>query len=175
LILNAMAFSSGISVVFLVTILALMIMADIPFLRAELYGFHLGYLMPTLVGISYSLSTILAIIWEDVNQSFFVRVLQLIPYYFFSLGTFLYLISGVIEGLILKNTPLTEGSVWNREIAVIRNSLLALCLSGVVIGVGILNLTNSFSLFLIGGGISWVLAPLVLLYEEIFPPQKHKD
>lgn len=175
LILNAMAFFSGISVVFLVTILALMIWADIPFLRADFYGFHLGYLMPTLVSIAYSLSTILAIIWEEDNQSFLKRVLHLIPYYFLSLGTFLFLISGVIEGLLLKNTPLTEGSVWNREIAVIRDSLLALFFSGVIIGIGILNFSNNFSLFLIGGGISWVLAPLVLLYEELFPPHENKD
>ncbi|MFX0211056.1 MAG: glycosyltransferase [Candidatus Hodarchaeota archaeon] len=175
LILNAMAFFSGISVVFLVTLLAIMIMADIPFLRSEVFGFHLGYLMPTLVSISYTLAALLAIIWESREQNLIIRLFQLIPFYLFSLGAFLFIISGVIEGLLLKNTPLSEGSVWNRDIHAIRNSILILCLSGILIIVGIIYLSNNFSLFVVGGGISWLLAPIVLLYEELSPPQIEKD
>ncbi|MHA2244585.1 MAG: glycosyltransferase [Candidatus Hodarchaeales archaeon] len=174
LILNAMAFFSGISVVLLVTLLAIMMLVGIPFLRTEVFGFHFGYLMPTLVSVSYSIAALLAIIWEERETNLIIRLLQLIPFYLFSLGTFLYLISGVIEGLLLKNTPLSEGSVWNREIHVIRNSLLFLCFSGIIIVIGIFHMSNPFSLFIIGGGVSWLLAPIVLLYEELLPPQKKK-
>ena len=169
-----MAFFSGISIVFLVTLLAIMMLNDIPFLRSEFFGFHLGYLMPTLVSISYTLAALLAIIWEKREQNLIIRLLQLIPFYLFSLGAFLFIISGVIEGLLLKNTPLSEGSVWNREIHVIRNSILIFSLSGILIVIGILCISSSFSLFVIGGGFSWLLAPAVLLYEEISTPQIEK-
>ncbi|MHA2203736.1 MAG: glycosyltransferase, partial [Candidatus Hodarchaeales archaeon] len=56
LILNAMAFFSGISVVLLMTILAVLILGDIPFLRPQLFGLHSGYIMPSLVGVSYTMS-----------------------------------------------------------------------------------------------------------------------
>ena len=175
LILNAMAFFSGISIVFLISILSIMIIADIPFLRYDFYGFHLGFLMPTLVSIAYTAAAILAIVWEDRQNSLIVRCLQLIPFYLFSLGAFLFLISGVIEGLLLKNTPLSEGSVWNREVHVIRNSCLAILFSVCLIILGLANLHNIFSIFILGSGINWLLAPFVLLYEELFPPPKFTD
>lgn len=174
LILNAMAFFSGISIVFLISLLAIMMLADIPFLRSEALGFHLGYLMPALVSISYTLAALLAIVWEKRTQSLIIRLLQLIPFYLFSLGAFFFIISGVIEGLLLKNTPLSEGSVWNRDIHAVRNSILALCLSGTLIVIGVFCLSNDFSLFVVGGGFSWLLAPIVLLYEELLPPQIDK-
>lgn len=174
LILNAMAFFSGVSVVLMMTILVLMIFSGIPFLRAEVFGFHLGYLMPTLVGISYSIAAFLAIIWEPRRQNLMKRLLQLIPFYLFSLGAFLFLISGVVEGILLKNTPLSEGSVWNRQVRVVRNSLLALCFCIVLIVISIWRLSNIFSLFVLGGVFTWILAPLVLLYEEVFPPPQNK-
>ncbi|MFX0051060.1 MAG: glycosyltransferase [Candidatus Hermodarchaeota archaeon] len=174
LILNAMAFFSGVSVVLMMTILVLMMLCDIPFLRADVLGFHLGYLMPILVGVSYSIAALLAIIWEPRKQNLIARLLQLIPFYLFSLGAFLFLISGVIEGILLKNTPLSEGSVWNRQVRVVRNSLLALCFCVVLIVISIMKLTNNFSLFVLGGVFIWILAPLTLLYEEIFPPRQDK-
>ncbi|UCG90361.1 MAG: glycosyltransferase [Candidatus Heimdallarchaeota archaeon] len=174
LILNAMAFFSGISIVFLITLLAIMMLFDIPFLRSEVLGFHMGYLMPTLVSISYTLAALLAIIWETREQNLIIRLLQLIPFYLFSLGAFLFIFSGVIEGLLLKNTPLSEKSVWNRDIHAIRNSIIALCLSGILIVIGIFYLSANFSLFVVGGGFSWLLAPIVLLYEELFPPKIEK-
>ncbi|MFX0174115.1 MAG: glycosyltransferase [Candidatus Hodarchaeota archaeon] len=173
LILNAMAFFSGVSVVLMMAILALMMFCDIPFLRAYVLGFHLGYLMPTLVGVSYSIAAFLAIIWEPKNQNLIARFLQLIPFYLFSLGTFLFLISGVIEGILLKNTPLSEGSVWNRQISAVRNSVLALCFCLILIIISITRLSNNFSLFVLGGVFTWILAPLTLLYEEIFPPRQN--
>jgi cellulose synthase/poly-beta-1,6-N-acetylglucosamine synthase-like glycosyltransferase len=173
LILNAMAFFSGVSVVLMMTILALMMLCDIPFLRVNVLGFHLGYLMPTLVGVSYSIAAFLAIIWEPRKQNLIVRFLHLIPFYLFSLGAFLFLISGVIEGILLKNTPLSEGSVWNRQVRVVWNSLLALCFCLILIIISILRLSNNFSLFVLGGAFTWILAPLTLLYEEIFPPRQN--
>lgn len=171
LLLNAMAFFSGISVVILVTLLAILVFFDIPFLRPNLFGFHLGYLMPSLVGLAYSLAAFLAILWEPRQQHLMIRLLQLIPFYLFSLGTFLFLISGVIEGLMLKNTPLTEGSVWNREIRVVRNSLLALLFCGILVLIGVLGASHPFGLFVAGGAAFWMLTPLFLLYEEIYPPK----
>jgi cellulose synthase/poly-beta-1,6-N-acetylglucosamine synthase-like glycosyltransferase len=171
LILNAMAFFSGISIVLLISLLALLVLFDMPFLRPSLFEFHLGYLLPSLVGVAYSLAAFLAIIWEPRQQHLIIRLFQLIPFYLFSLGTFLFLISGVVEGLLLKNTPLTEGSVWNREIRVVRNSILALLFCGILVFIGISGASHSFGLFVAGGAAFWMLAPLVLLYEEIFPPK----
>jgi cellulose synthase/poly-beta-1,6-N-acetylglucosamine synthase-like glycosyltransferase len=178
LLLNVMAFFAGTCIIFLVCTLALMIIGNFLFLRPEVLGFHLGFLMPTLVGAAYILTAILAIFWESRKQSFFVRVFYLIPFLLFSLGTFLYLVSGVIEGFLLKNTPMSESSVWNRDVHVIRNSILALCLCGLVIGIGILGLIQSNeaftipAIYIIGGALGWILAPLSLLKEEIFPPRK---
>ncbi len=171
LVLNAMAFFSGISIIFFVFFLALLIIGDIPFLRNNtLLGFHLGYLMPVLVSVSYSIAAVLAIIWEPRRKNVFTRLLELIPFYLFSLGAFLFLISGVIEGLLLRNTPLREGSVWNRQIHSIRDSFLALCICIILLIIGVLNIgKHEFAFFVIGGVIGWLLAPLVLLYEEIIP------
>ncbi len=175
LILNLMAFFSGISIVFLVCILSIMIIFDIQFLRHELLGFHLGFLMPTLVSVAYTAAAVLAIVWEDRERSLIIRFLQLIPFYLFSLGAFLFLISGVIEGLLLKNTPLSEGSVWNREVHVIRNSILAIFFSVCLIIIGLFGLSNIFSFLVLGSGINWLLAPFILLYEELFPPLKYNS
>ena len=171
LILNAMAFFSGISVVLLMTILAIVILGDIPFLRPHLFGIHSGYVMPSLVAISYSFSAFLAILWEPREQHLVTRIIQLIAFYIFSLGTFLFLISGVIEGLLLKTTALSEGAIWNRQVHVIRDSLLALCFCVILILIGLKGISHPFALLLVGGVAGWILAPLILLYEEIFPPK----
>lgn len=171
LILNTMAFFAGISVVLLITALAFLILGNIPFLRPDLFGMHSGFLMPSFVGIAYSLAAFLAILWEPRQQHLSQRIIQLIPFYLFSLGTFLFLISGVIEGLLLKTTAVSEGAIWNREISVVRNSLLALGFCFILILISLWNLSHQFALIVIGGVFGWILAPLMLLYEEIFPPQ----
>ena len=174
LILNAMAFFSGISVVLLMTILAVLVMGNIPFLRPSLLGFHSGYLMPSLVAFSYSLSALLAILWEQRQQNLVTRLMQLITFYLFSFGTFLFLISGVIEGLLLKTTALNEGALWNREVHVVRNSLVALGFCVILILISLLRLSHQFALVVVGGVAGWILAPFMLLYEEIFPPKTIK-
>jgi cellulose synthase/poly-beta-1,6-N-acetylglucosamine synthase-like glycosyltransferase len=173
LILNTMAFFSGISVVLLMTILAVLVLGDYPFLRPQPFGLHLGYLMPSLVAISYSLAALLAILWEPRQQPLLKRMFQLIPFYLFSLGTFLFLISGVIEGLLLKTTTLNEGAIWNREFRIVRNSLLALGFCSILILFCLVGYSHQFALVVVGGVVGWVLAPLMLLYEEIFQPQKN--
>ncbi|MFW9906869.1 MAG: glycosyltransferase [Candidatus Thorarchaeota archaeon] len=170
LILNTMAFFSGISVVLMMMILAVLILGDIPFLRPELFGLHSGYIMPSLVGVSYTISAFLAILWEPRQQHLLKRFIQLIPFYLFSLGTFLFLISGVIEGLLLKTTALSSGAIWTREVRVVRNSLLALGFCMILILIGLFKWSHQFAPVLVGGVFGWVLAPLVLLYEELFPP-----
>jgi cellulose synthase/poly-beta-1,6-N-acetylglucosamine synthase-like glycosyltransferase len=172
LILNAMAFFSGISVVLLMTLLAVSILGDIPFLRPQIFGVHSGYIMPSLVGVSYTMSAFLAILWEPRQQHLLNRVIQLIPFYLFSLGTFLFLISGVIEGLLLKTTTLSSGALWTREVRVVRNSLIALAFCAILILIGVLHLSHPFAPMVVGGVIGWILAPLMLLYEEVFPPQE---
>jgi cellulose synthase/poly-beta-1,6-N-acetylglucosamine synthase-like glycosyltransferase len=171
LILNAMAFFSGISVVLLMTLLAVLILGDIPFLRPLIFGLHSGYIMPSLVGVSYTISAFLAILWEPRQQHLLKRMIQLIPFYLFSLGTFLFLISGVIQGLLLKTTTLGTGALWTREIRVVRNSLLALGFCSLLILIGILHWSHQYAPVVVGGVIGWILAPLMLLYEEAFPPQ----
>ncbi len=174
LILNAMAFFSGISVVALIITLALLISFQMSFLRPSILGIHTGFIMPSLVGVFFSISSILAISWEERQQNFIYRLLQLIPFYLFSLGAFMFLISGIIEGLMLKNTPQSEGRVWNRQIHTIRDSLIILGVSLLIVFIGIVGVLNNFSggfgWFVIGGALSWMLAPLVLLWEEISPP-----
>ncbi|MHA1214457.1 MAG: glycosyltransferase family 2 protein [Candidatus Hodarchaeales archaeon] len=176
LILNAMAFFSGICIVALMGILSIMIILKVDYLRPVFLGIHLGYLMPTLVGISFSISAFLAILWEERNDPLISRLFQLIPFYLFSLGAFLFVISGVIEGLLLKNTPLGEGSVWNREIHALRNSVIALLFCGLMISIGFYGVINGFSAgfgwFIISGVLTWVLAPIILIWEEVFPPIK---
>ncbi|MFX1504936.1 MAG: glycosyltransferase [Promethearchaeota archaeon] len=172
LILNAMAFFSGISVVLLMTLLAVLILGDIPFLRPQLFGVHSGYIMPSLVGVSYTISAFLAILWEPRQQYLLKRVIQLIPFYFFSLGTFLFLISGVIEGLLLKTAALGSGALWTREVRVVRNSFMALGFCTILILIGVLHWSHQFAPVIVGGVIGWVLAPLMLLYEEVFPPRE---
>jgi len=175
LILNAMAFFSGISVVALIITLALLINFQMNFLRPSILGIHTGLIMPSLVGLFFSISSILAIIWEERQQNLFSRLLQLIPFYLFSLGAFIFLISGVVEGLMLKNTPQSEGRVWNRQIHTIRDSLIILGVSLLIVFIGIVGVLNNFSggfgWFVIGGALSWMLAPLVLLWEEANPPE----
>ncbi|MHA2074272.1 MAG: glycosyltransferase [Candidatus Hodarchaeales archaeon] len=176
LISNVMAFFAGTSLIFLVGTLSLMIVCNFSFLRVEYYGYHLGFLMPTLVGASYLFSVILAIIWEERTQPFLIRLLYLVPFLLFSLGAFIFLVSGVIEGFLLKNTPTSEGSVWNRDIHVIRNSILALFLCAIVGGIGLLGILQSneqikvLAFYVLGGAIGWILAPLMLLFEEFRPP-----
>ncbi len=177
LISNVMAFFAGTTLIFLVGTLAVMIVFNISFLRMNIFGFHSGFLMPTLVGISYLFSVILAIIWEERKQSFIIRLLYLVPFLLFSLGTFIFLVSGVIEGFLLKNTPTSEGSVWNRDIHVVRNSIIALCLCGIIGGIGLLGMRqaneeiNVLAVYVLGGALGWILAPLTLLFEELFPPK----
>ncbi|MHA1971988.1 MAG: glycosyltransferase [Candidatus Hodarchaeales archaeon] len=176
LILNAMAFFSGICIVALMGILTIMIMLKVDYVRPIFLGIHLGYLMPTLVGISFSVSAFLAILWEERNESLISRLFQLIPFYLFSLGAFLFVISGVIEGLLLINTPLSEGSVWKRETHVLRNSIIALLCCGVLVIIGLYGVMTGFSAgfgwFVVIGALTWVLAPVILIWEEIFPPAK---
>jgi len=177
LILNAFAFFSGISIVAFITILCTMIILNIPILRPYVLGLNLAYLMPSLVSLAYLFDAFLAIYWEERTQPVWRRILHLIPFILFSMGAFLYLITGVVEGLLLKNTPLSETSVWNREFHVIRDSLIALIFSINIILIGIWGwsqsgwtFVNNFSSFVIGGAATWLLAPLVLLKEEFFPP-----
>ena len=172
LILNAMAFFSGICVVLLMTVLAVLILGDIDFLRPQLFGLHSGYLMPSLVGISYTISAFLAILWEPRQQHLLIRLIQLIPFYLFSLGTFLFLISGVIEGLLLKTTTLNSGVLWTREVRVVRNSLIALGYCALLILISLIRWSHQFAPVVAGGVLGWVLAPLMLLYEEVFPPRE---
>ncbi len=172
LILNAMAFFSGISIVFFFSLLALMIYLDVPILRPSFFLMNALYLMPLLVSTSFSIITILTIIWEDKKDHFVIRMLHLIPYYLFSLGSFLFLISGVIEGLLLYNTPKSESSVWDRQFNILRNSLLAILYTGLIVLLTLYSLPNEFSFFILGGTISWVFAPIMLIWEEFFPPDK---
>ena len=177
LLLNVFAFFAGICTIFFVCTLAMMVVANIPLLRGELFGINLGLIMPTLVGIAYVFAAILAIFWESREQHFFVRVLYLIPFLLFSLGAFLFLISGMIEGFLLKNTPTSEKSIWNRNLPLIRNSILVLCLCGLLFGIGFLGMTQSnedqmiLASYVIGGAVGWILAPLMLLKEELFSPK----
>ncbi len=173
LILNAMAFFSGISVVMLMSVLAVLIIGNIPFLRPQLFGWHIGYMMPSFVTVSYSLAAILAILWEPRKDNLLKRTFQLIPFYLFSLGTFLFLISGVVEGLILKKTALSEGAIWNREFRVVLNSILALCYCTLLILVSLLGKSHQFAVLVIGGVFGWIMTPLMLLYEKIFPPPRN--
>lgn len=174
LILNAMAFFSGISLVILIFSLALLICLQMNFLRPTIFGIHTGFFMPSLVGFFFSISSILAIFWEEREQSLISRLIQLIAFYLFSLGAFMYLISGVVEGLMLKNTPQSEGRVWDRQLHAIRDSLIILGVSLAIVLIGLVGVINNFSggfgWFIIGGALSWMLAPLVLLWEEINPP-----
>ncbi len=77
----------------------------------------------------------------------------------------------------MKNTPTSEGSVWNRDIHVVRNSIIALCLCGIIGGIGLLGMRqaneeiNVLAVYVLGGALGWILAPLTLLYEELFPPK----
>ncbi len=171
LILNTMAFFSGISVVFFFSILALMVYVGTPILRYSLFGFNTIYIMPLLVSFSYSTIALLTILWEEREDPFWIRVLHLIPFYLFSLGSFLFLISGVLEGLLLRNTPRSETSVWDRQFNILRNSILALLFTGLIITLTILGLPNEYSYFILGGTITWVFAPFMLIWEEIFPPK----
>ncbi|MCK4848595.1 MAG: glycosyltransferase [Candidatus Heimdallarchaeota archaeon] len=170
LILNAMAFFSGISIVFLFTLLTLMITAQIPILRVSILGINTTFIMPSLVSVSFTITSILAVLWEDRETNIGRRLGQLIVFYLFSLGSFLFLISGLIDGLLLRNTPKSETGVWDRNFNVIRNSLMAIGFIFVLIFCLIQSLPNEFSLLLLGGIGSWIFTPLMLLWEEIFPP-----
>ncbi len=170
LLLNAMAFFSGTSIVFLLTLLTLMITAQIPILRISIFGINTTFIMPTLVSLSFSLTTILAVIWEERETNIPKRLVQLIAFYLFSLGSFLFLISALFEGLLLRNTPKSEFSVWDRDFRIIRNSTLAIGVIVLLIYFLIQAVPNQFSLFLIGGIGSWIFTPLMLLWEEVFPP-----
>jgi len=171
LILNAMAFFSGTSIVFLFTLLTLMITAQIPILRLSLFGINTTFIMPSLVSVSFSITTFLAVYWEERETNILRRLMQLFVFYLFSLGSFLFLISALIDGLLLRNTPNSETSVWDRDFNVIRNSSMAIGVIVVFIFFLIQSIPNEFSLFLIGGIGSWIFTPLMLLWEEFFPPQ----
>ncbi len=170
LILNAMAFFSGTSIVFLFTLLTLMITAQIPILRVSLFGINTTFIMPSLIGVSFSITSVLAVFWEEREINIVRRLMQLIVFYLFSLGSFLFLISALIDGLLLRNTPKSETSVWDRNFNVIRNSFMAIGIIALLIFVLVQSIPNEFSLFLIGGIGSWIFTPLMLLWEEIFPP-----
>ncbi|MHA1443321.1 MAG: glycosyltransferase [Candidatus Hodarchaeales archaeon] len=170
LILNAMAFFSGTSIVFIFTLLTLMVTTQIPILRGSLFGISTTFIMPSLVSVSFSITTILAILWEDREINIVKRLMQLVAFYLFSLGSFLFLISALIDGLLLRNTPNSETGVWDRNFNVIRNSSMAIGFILVSIFFLFQSKPNEFTLFLIGGIGSWIFAPLMLLWEEIFPP-----
>jgi cellulose synthase/poly-beta-1,6-N-acetylglucosamine synthase-like glycosyltransferase len=171
LILNAMAFFSGTSIVFIFTILTFMLTAQIPILRVSIFGINTTFIMPFLISISFSISSILAIFWENRETNILRRLMQLIVFYLFSLGSFLFLISGMIDGLLLRNTPKSETSVWDRNMNIIRNSSLALGFIAVLMFFLVLSKPNEFSLFLLGGIGSWIFTPIMLLWEEFFPPK----
>ena len=175
LILNAMAFFSGISIVMLFTLFSFMIWMQIPILRLSILNINLIYLMPILVSTFSLLVAALTIIWEDTDVKLYKRLLHLIPFYLFSLGAFLFLVSGVIEGLLLKNTPTSETSVWDRPFRVFRNTLTAILFICLLILLAVFAAADDFSIFVLGGVISWFFAPLMLIWEEIFPPPKIKQ
>jgi len=172
LILNTMAFFSGISIVVFFSILALMITFDIEILRQSILGFSTLYIMPFLVSLSYSTIAILTILWEDREESLFTRILHLIPFYLLSLGSFLFLISGVLEGLLLYNTPKSETGVWDRHFNILRNSIIAIAYTGLILFLALFALPNEYSYFIIGGTLTWFFAPFILIWEEIFPPKE---
>jgi cellulose synthase/poly-beta-1,6-N-acetylglucosamine synthase-like glycosyltransferase len=172
LILNAMAFFSGISIIFLFSILSFMNFFQVPVLRFRLFGINSLFIMPSLAGLTYSGVAFLTILWEEREIQLMQRMFHLVPFYLFSLGTFLFLISGIFEGLLLKNTPLSESSVWDREFKIIRNSILALLYTGLLILLTVLANPNELSLFIIGGVITWIFTPAMLIWEEIRPPSK---
>ncbi|MHA1978562.1 MAG: glycosyltransferase family 2 protein [Candidatus Hodarchaeales archaeon] len=171
LILNTMAFFSGISIVLFFSVLGIMINLDTPILRYSFFGLNTIYVMPLLVSISYTIIALLAIMWEEREDPFLVRIIHLVPFYLFSLGSFLFLISGVLEGLLLYNTPRSETGVWDRKVNILRNSVLALFYTGFIISLAFLALPNEYSYFILGGTITWVFAPCMLIWEEIFPPK----
>jgi cellulose synthase/poly-beta-1,6-N-acetylglucosamine synthase-like glycosyltransferase len=170
LLLNSMAFFSGISIVLFFSLLSIMISFNTEILRYSLYGFDTLYIMPLLVSLSYSIIAILTITWEEREDPYLVRIFHLIPFYLLSLGSFIFLISGVIEGLLLYNTPRSETSVWDRQFKILRNSILALVFVGLVIILALLALPNKYSYFILGGTLTWVFAPFMLIWEEFFPP-----
>ncbi|MHA1994824.1 MAG: glycosyltransferase family 2 protein [Candidatus Hodarchaeales archaeon] len=172
LILNAMAFFSGISIVFFFSVLAFMISFDTAILRYSVFGINTLYIMPLLVSLSYSTIAILTISWEEREDPYLKRIFHLIPFYLLSLGSFLFLISGVLEGLLLYNTPRSKTRVWDRQFNVLRNSILALFYTGVVMILALLALPNELSYFILGGTLTWVFAPLMLIWEEFFPPKE---
>ncbi len=171
LILNTMAFFSGISVVFFFSILVLMLNFNMVILRQSVMGFNTIYIMPLLVSSSYSIIALLTIIWEENDEPFLLRMLHLIPFYILSLGSFLFLISGVIEGLLLRNTPVSETSVWDKQFNVVRSSVFALIFTAFIILLAIRTLPNEYSFFILGGTFPWIFAPCILIWEELFPPK----
>ncbi|MHA2055629.1 MAG: glycosyltransferase family 2 protein, partial [Candidatus Hodarchaeales archaeon] len=108
LILNTMAFFSGISIVVLFSMLTFMNFLQISVLRFKFLGLNSVFIMPMLTSLFILSMALLTILWEEREISFFQRLVHLIPFYLFSLGTFLFLISGIIDGLLLKNTPKSE-------------------------------------------------------------------
>jgi cellulose synthase/poly-beta-1,6-N-acetylglucosamine synthase-like glycosyltransferase len=170
LLLNAMAFFSGASILFFISLLTLMITFEIPILRFSGNNFNTVYIMPSLISASYTLAVFLGILWEEREDRFFKRIITLIPFFLFSLGSFLFLISGIVEGLLLKNTPHSETSVWDRQFSIKRNSFIALIFTFSIIFLALLSIPNEFAFFIIGGSITWIFAPLMLLWEEFFPP-----
>jgi cellulose synthase/poly-beta-1,6-N-acetylglucosamine synthase-like glycosyltransferase len=169
LILNTMAFFSGISIVVLFSMLTFMNFLQISVLRFKFLGLNSVFIMPMLTSLFILSMALLTILWEEREISFFQRLVHLIPFYLFSLGTFLFLISGIIDGLLLKNTPKSETSVWDREFKIVRNSLLALAFTGILVLLTILAAPNELTFFIIGGVITWIFTPGMLIWEEIKP------
>jgi cellulose synthase/poly-beta-1,6-N-acetylglucosamine synthase-like glycosyltransferase len=169
LILNAMAFFSGISIILLFSLLSIMIWLHIPILRLTVLDLSMIYLMPTLVSVFTILVASLTILWEDNKYPLVNRLFHLVPFFLFSLGSFLFLISGAIEGLLLRNTPLSESSVWDREFNVIKNTSAALGFIFLLIMIALLADAKDLSLFVIGGVFTWIFVPLMLLWEEFSP------
>ena len=161
-----MAFFSGISIILLFTLLSTMIWLQIPILRLSIMDLSMIYLMPTLVSTFTILVALLTIIWEDSKYPLMSRIFHLVPFFLFSLGSFLFLISGAIEGLLLKNTPLSESGVWDRGFNVLKNTTLALGFTFVLILLALLADVRALSLFVIGGVVTWIFVPLMLLWEE---------
>ena len=172
LILNTMAFFSGISIVLLFSILSIMNFFQIPVLRFRLFGINGLFIMPLLAGSTFLGVAFLTVLWEEREIHLLQRIFHLIPFYLFSLGTFLFLISGVFEGLLLKNTPLSKSSVWDREFNIVRNSIISLIFAGLLILLTLLTTPNELTLFIIGGVITWIFTPVMLIWEEINPPSK---
>lgn len=169
LILNTMVFFAGATTIVLNFILSLMIVFNVGLIRPIIFGITLGFVMPTLFLFAYGLSNLLAIVWEPREQHFLIRLIQLIPLNLFTVSAHFYLFSAILEGLFLKNGPSSKDSIWNKNLKTTRTSFIGLgfCLFFGIVGVYGILVNNVLWMMVLPMMITCLLAPVIILYEEI--------